>query len=109
MRPHDAREPLPAEHGAGLIAQAAAAFSRIAKRLEGAEDPAPAFTEARQLCEAASSDAVLDAEARQIFQDLVTAVETWRTVWPRLGGRSEFRGAVIREAGQWARRLKCLS
>ncbi len=44
--------------------------------------------------------------AQALSSNLKTALETWRTVWPRMGKRQEFRLAVAREAALWARRLR---
>lgn len=105
-----ARKPLPAEPGAGAVAQAAAAFACIAEAVGAkAEGLDRAFLEARQACAAGAGDAWLDAESRQTLANLVTAVEAWQAVWPRLGAQGEFRAAVIREAGQWAQKLDALA
>ena len=111
MRPPDARAPSPADHGALTIAQTAAAFTRIADAIGGGKEAQlePAFLHARRLSESASGDDQLDAEARQLFANLATAVEAWRSNWPRLGRQQDFRAAVTREAGQWARKLERLA
>jgi hypothetical protein len=48
-------------------------------------------------------------ECRAALAQLSTALEAWRTVWPRLGTDHEFRAAVVRECGMWARRLRALA
>ena len=63
---------------------------------------------AQALCAEATAHAP-DAAARTLFTNVHTALETWQAVWPRLGAQKEFRQAVAREAGLWARKLGELS
>ena len=63
---------------------------------------------ARALCAETATHAS-DAAARTLFTNVRTALETWQAVWPRLGAQKEFRQAVAREAGLWARKLGELS
>jgi hypothetical protein len=44
-------------------------------------------------------------ERRALLAHVQTAAQTWREVWPRLGGQREFRHAVAREARLWSKRL----
>ena len=104
------REPSPADVRHRLVAQAAAAFARIADHAGGrAGEVTQALADGRQACQTAAGDQAVDADTRQLFANLATAVEAWQSVWPRLGGQGEFRAAVIREAGQWARKLELLA
>ena len=84
-----------------------AQFQRIADAIEQrASDRLVTETleTARALC-AETAAQTSDAAARTLFTNVRTALETWHTVWPRLGAQKEFRQAVAREAGLWARKL----
>lgn len=109
--PRDAREPSPADPSARTLAQIATAFARIAQDVgsTAAADPSSALAEAKQRCESGAGDRQLAADVRQLLGNLATAVEVWQSVWPRLGRQGDFRAAVIREAGQWARKLELLA
>ena len=56
-------------------------------------------------CEMAAA-AAKSKEIREVFAQIQKAVETWKSVWPRLGSQQEFRSAVVREARAWSNRLK---
>ena len=87
----------------------AAQFARIAACVEERRDDAEladTLRETRALCEWAAQPPSASAE---LFTNLTTALETWRTVWPRLGRQPEFRQAVAREAGRWARHVAALA
>ncbi len=81
-------------------------FTAIAKWIDegrGAEGVLPLLAQARVLCEQAATSAM--AKAKPELVNLQQALETWQTVWPRLGSQQEFRLAVAREARLWAKRL----
>lgn len=87
----------------GLDAQ----FKRIADAIEQRQPDShvvEALTAAHALCVTAAAHAQT-AQIRTVLTNVQTALDTWRTVWPRLGTRTEFRQAVAREAGLWARKL----
>jgi hypothetical protein len=72
----------------------AAAFEALAAAIDQGRTEAQLealFDQALAVCDAA---------------DLRTVLTTWRDVWARMGRRPEFRQAVAREAGLWARRLR---
>lgn len=86
-------------------------FGRIAAAIEARQPDtvvADALNTTHALCAAAASGA-RSAEARELLTNVQTALETWRTVWPRLGAQREFRQAVAREADLWSRRLQALA
>lgn len=59
--------------------------------------------EAQRLCGHAA--AIHAGEAKELLPNLVTALQTWRTVWQHLGRQQDFRLAVAREARQWSTRI----
>ena len=59
------------------------------------------------LCE--QTAARVTGEARTLLSNLTTALRTWQDVWPRLGTQPEFRGAVVREAELWSKRLAAMA
>ena len=61
------------------------------------------LAQARAVC--AQSAAAAPAQTQRQLGQLQQALETWQTVWPRLGSQQEFRLAVTREARLWAKRL----
>ena len=67
---------------------------------------ADAFAKTRDACRAA---AIRSSEAQPLLRNLTTALEAWRTVWPRLGQQREFRQAVVREARMWQHRFQELA
>lgn len=84
-----------------------AQFQRIADAVEQQESDrvvTEALTAAHALCVTAAAHAPT-AQARTVLTNVQTALETWQTVWPRLGAQQEFRQAVAREAHFWARKL----
>ena len=88
-----------------------AQFGRIADAIEGRE-PDTIVTEAFKTTRALCADAASHTRAGQLrvlFTNVQTALETWQTVWPRLGRQREFRQAVAREANLWARKLGALA
>ena len=86
-----------------IIAECLAA---IAEQIERGRDDAalPALlAQARASC-AASTGA--PAGVKPMLTQMQQALETWATVWPRLGSQREFRQAVVREARLWAKRFE---
>ena len=82
-------------------------FQRIADAVEQRQSDrvvTEALKAAHALCAEAAAQAQ-GAAARTLFTNVQTALETWQTVWPRLGRQREFRQAVTREAGLWSRKL----
>lgn len=91
----------------GLEAQ----FQRIADAVEQRQSDSlviEALTTTHALCVTAAAHAQT-AQARTVLTNVQTALETWRTVWPRLGAQKEFRQAVAREAALWSRKLQALA
>lgn len=91
-----------------LLSEVAEAFAALAACIEepGTE---PAVIERVRLAESACERAVVRAgvtAAGRLLTNVQQALETWRTVWPRLGAQREFRAAVVREARLWARRFE---
>lgn len=58
-------------------------------------------------CESAAAGAGSKA-AKETLAHVQQALDTWKSVWPRLGAQKEFRAAVVREARAWSNRLKDL-
>jgi hypothetical protein len=84
-----------------------AQFRRIVDAIEQRQSDrlvTETFETTRALCAEAAAHAS-GAAARTLFANVHTALETWHTVWPRLGAQKEFRQAVAREAALWARKL----
>lgn len=84
-----------------------AQFQRIADAIEQRQSDrlvTETFETARTLCAEAVAHAPAGA-SRTLLTNVQTALETWHTVWPRLGAQKEFRQAVAREAALWARKL----
>ena len=84
-----------------------AQFQRIADAIEQRQ-PNQLVTEAFRAAQALCAEVTVhepDAAARTLLTNVQTALETWQAVWPRLGAQQEFRQAVAREAGLWARKL----
>jgi len=89
------------------LSRLAAAFGRIASSIEERQPEGAvgkALHTTQVLCTAAASGAP-STEIKALLTNVQRALETWRTVWPRLGGQREFRQAVAREANLWARKL----
>ena len=103
-------QPSPRNTPASQLAQAAEACERIASTVgaRGAEAQVLEILRHAESACAASGDGH-DPQCRAALAQLATALETWRTVWPRLGKDPEFRAAVVRECGTWARRLHALA
>ena len=81
-------------------------FAAIAERVERrqADDGVPQlFAQTRTLCERTA--ATSSAEMQRALSQVQQALETWATVWPRLGAQPEFRLAVAREARLWSKRF----
>jgi hypothetical protein len=88
-----------------------AQFQRIAEAVEqqqAAHVVAEALTAAHASCVEAAAEEP-HAEVRTLLTNVQTALETWQTVWPRLGAQKEFRQAVAREAHLWARKFGALA
>ncbi len=108
MPPDDGRAAFLREPAAHQLAQVGEAFARIAQAVAGresAERVAAACADAERCCDWASEGAQ-PAQTKALLENVTTAVRTWREVWPRLGGRTEFRQAVAREADRWARQFE---
>ena len=89
------------------LEQFAHRFLALASGIQG-ERPEATVTEALGQAEALArklSESGASTETRTLAAQLTTALQTWRTVWPRMGSQREFRSAVAREAVQWAKRL----
>jgi hypothetical protein len=85
----------------------AAAFEALAEELE--RHAAAAVVQQRlEALHAHCQQAVRDRSlgSTQLLINVSTAVQTWREVWPRLGGQAPFRQAVTREAGLWAQQFR---
>ena len=111
MDPVRAREQFLSESLEERRSRIAASFSRIASEIRGRR-PAEAVTETLRETEAFCDWAAPEeraADLKALLPHLKTALETWRTVWPRMEHREEFRLAVAREADLWSRRLKELA
>lgn len=83
-----------------------ACFAAIAERIERGQDGESLFDlfkETQKRC--AEKAASGSSEKQESFTQVQQALETWKTVWPKLGSQREFRLAVAREARLWARRF----
>ena len=81
-------------------------FAAIASGVEAHQQNAALmrlFSEAAAACQRAVGEA--SGDTRRLLTNVATALDTWRQVWPRLGAQTEFRAAVAREAGFWAKRF----
>ena len=111
MTDHDASDPFLRDSPTQQLSRIAAGFARIVSCLTQPASPdevTAVLAETQTLCERAA-DVPHEAEVRNLLPNLKTAVMTWRQVWPRLGEQREFRQAVLREAGLWARRLDAMA
>ena len=94
----------------GDVTRLADAFGRLADSIEGRQ-PADAVVEivcaTQTLCATASRAS--SADLGVLLTNVQTALETWATVWPRLGSQPEFRQAVTREARLWEKKLRTLA
>ena len=93
------------------LVQLASQFGRIAAAIEARQPDrflSDALNTTQALCAAAAPGAP-SAEASTLLTNVQTALKTWRTVWPRLGARAEFRRAVTREATLWAKKFQSLA
>jgi len=109
MSKDGARESQQVEPLEQQLAAIAAQFAEIAAAIErGRSDKgvAEAFTQIQNACGTAGKRS---SGSQTLLANMTTAVETWRTVWPRLGHQREFRQAVVREANMWARRFEELA
>lgn len=103
-------QPSPSSHASHQAVQAAEACERVASTVSERKADAQVLGMLRQAesaC-AASGDGI-GPDRRTALAQLAAALEAWRTVWPRLGKDPEFRAAVVRECGTWARRLRALA
>ena len=91
------------------LSRLAAEFGRIAASIEGRQ-PADAVIKivraTQVVCATASRSS--SGDVRTLLTNVQTALETWATVWPRLGSQQEFRQAVVREAKLWVNKLRTL-
>lgn len=88
----------------------AAEFGRLAasvERRQPGEDVVEIVRATQALCAAASRSS--PSGVRTLLTNVQTALETWATVWPRLGAQREFRQAVTREARLWEKKLRTLA
>ena len=93
------------------LVQLASQFGRIAAAIEARQPDrvlSDVLNTTQALCAAAAPGAP-SAEAGTLLTNVQTALETWRTVWPRMGERVEFRQAVTREAALWAKKFQSLA
>ena len=77
------------------------ALTALADGIEARQDDPQVLArlaQARAACRPTAGDA-----------QLVTVLEAWQQVWPRLGAQREFRLAVAREARLWAKRAAAAS
>lgn len=89
------------------VQELAGRFTAIAACIEGGESSERLLAllrETQAACEQAAN-AAPQGELKGWLVNLRAATETWREVWPRLGGQREFRHAVAREARLWSKRL----
>ena len=103
----------PRVHGqphSGDMAHLADEFGRLAASIEGRQS-ADAIIEIVRATQAACATAsrTLSGDVGALLTNVQTALETWATVWPRLGSQPEFRQAVTREARLWANKLHALA
>ena len=61
----------------------------------------------RQDCAGAAGRSA-SQEAKAVLGQVQQALDTWKSVWPRLGQQKEFRMAVVREARAWSTRMNNL-
>jgi len=111
MDPVRAREQFLSEPLEERRSRIASNFSRISSEIHERR-PAEAVTDLLKETEAFCDWAAPEeraAELKALLPQLKTALETWRTVWPRMEQREEFRLAVAREAALWAKRLTALA
>ncbi len=80
----------------------AAQLLRVAEAIEAGRSDA-AILQALQ--QAGASRPANGRQSADELHRLGTGLETWRQVWPRMGGQRDFRMAVAREARLWAKRL----
>ena len=88
--------------------EVAEAFAALASCVEARSTEAEVSQQirlVRSVCERAAVHAP-GTEAGRLLSNVQQALETWRTVWPRLGAQQEFRAAVVREARLWAKRFQ---
>ena len=105
------RDQFPPETPQRRLTQLATQFGRIATAIEARQPErvvADAMNTTQALCAAAAPGAP-SAEASTLLTNVQAALETWRTVWPRMGARAEFRRAVTRETALWAKKFQALA
>ena len=99
----DEHKPVPPNSDLSLVT---AHFAQIASSIEAGKAQAAVMAlmeQTEQLCRQAVSAQA--GELKELLPNLVTALHTWRTVWPRLGKQQAFRLAVVREARLWSERI----
>ena len=102
MSTPDAHKPTLPEPG---LAEVAARFAEIASSIEAGNTDASIMAlmeEGERLC---GHTVPGPDEAKELLPRLVTMLQTWRTVWQRLGRQHDFRLAVVREARLWSARI----
>ncbi len=65
------------------------------------------LSELQQACEVLTIQPS-SASVMQWVGNLKVVIQTWKEIWPRMGGQREFRLAVAREARLWSQRLPTL-
>ncbi|GEM_PF-2396920 len=104
-----ARAALPPNPRQRWLTHLASCFERVAASITGHRPEAElmvALDEIRTLCAGVMPNGSHDAQ--DLLPRLKMAVETWQSVWGRLGAQQEFRLAVAREAQLWARWLRTM-
>lgn len=108
-----ARPPVRCETRAEQLHRIASHFAQIASCVNQRTSEATlqrVLKETQGLCAAAAQQRSVGLhEATSWLSNVTMALKTWQEVWPRLGGQSEFRQAVAREATLWSRRLEALA
>lgn len=95
----------------GNLQRLSSEFSAIAASIEARQAEA-AVTDALATAQATAQAVARSrgpTEVTALAANLSTALQTWGSVWPRLGQRAEFRQAVLREATMWSKRLVALA
>ena len=102
-------QPFAAAPASQQLQRVASSFAAVAEAIESDRPPQQVqdlLSQARRMCAWASTPAApANSQAKTLLRNLTTAVETWDTVWSRMGARREFRQAVVREAGLWSKKL----
>ncbi len=101
----------PAHGAADQLRQLAERLRQLADAAAPGQPIARAATmmKSAQTSCAIAPDIVLPPAAGEALERVDTALTTWQDVWTRLGRQTEFRQAVSREAGAWAKRLSVLA